>query len=1140
MGSIRRALLTFLFIFGPLSLAHLSAQGGSSGIISGTVTDASGAVVPNAKVEIKSTETGVSDTLTTTSAGDYYSPPLHPGMYQVTVTQAGFQVSQSSPLQLTVDQKARVNITLQAGSTSETIQVNTSSVELNTDTAEISTTITSKQVLDLPINSRNFASLLFLSPGVVQTGGESGGNNGTSSAKGNGAISINGNRSSSNQYLIDGMYNNDTVYQTPAISPSIDAVQEFKTQSGAYSAEFGGSANQVNISFRSGGNAYHGTAFEFLRNDAFDAKSRYDDPTARKPLLRQNQFGYTLGGPITIPHVYHGRDKTFFFANYEGIRLHSVYQVRSTVPTQAELGIGTPNGAAIIPQSAVDGGVCPTATYANCDNTGLLNPFASYSRFAQDGSGNYIIPDSAISNFARVSRTHIPVPNSTLVQNGVLRNYVANLGTPTVGNQQNYRIDQNFGKKDSIYFRYSRAEFIVTTAGVGLLPEGQQSTPSEQTSYVGQYTRLFTPNLINQVRVGYLSSYNAVLGNAGNLADINKLGLTGLYTLTAPTYPQIGFTANTGNLATFGGAAVNNPEVFDQPTYDATDILTLTRGHHTIGLGGEYRNLTLNDGGNASTGGINFDGQFSNSHIGDFLLGTYQNANVAVPTPYSTPGDVGTVVHIKHYFIAGFIKDDWKANQRLTMNLGVRYDFNSAPYNENNHFGWFDPTGPGYLRVADPALISSGIGGSIYKYAGGRTAYNAQKLTFAPRIGFSFLVTPSTVLRAGFGLYFDSSEDSETRQFAEFYPYSVRQNLNGARTYTSTAAPTTLTSALFPAITSIAPVDPSQLGFLLTQLNQKKNPYIEAYNLSLERSLGARTKLELDYVGNVGRHLEGRNNINQPFAYNPAAPTSVAARTPFSNFGGTIIVDQFAYPSNYNAFNGIVQTQRGGLTLLAAYTWSKSMDLKSASAGVDGDSAGWVAAQDPHNEAAEYARSGYDVGQRVVLSFVDELPIGKGKKLDLHNSVANAVLGGFQLNGIATFQGGFPFSVNANDNSGLNGPGYSERANVVGNPTLPRGQRSAAKWFNTAAFSQPGYALYGNSGRNIVRAPGLNNLDLSAFKNFDIFERLRAQFRLESFNTLNHVQLGAPSSNVTSSSFGTINYTRIPGRIVQLGAKIIF
>ena len=1130
---------TAMTIFTPLSLL---AQGGSSGVITGIVTDPTGAVVSGASVQVTNTETGIVETLRTTGSGDYTSPPLHPGHYQVTVSMSGFEISKSNVLTLTVDQRARVDLGLKTGSITDTVTVDTSTANLTTDSSEISTTITSKQVLDLPINNRNFVSLLFLTAGVVQTGGESGGSNGSqSSAKGNGAISINGNRSSSNQYLIDGMYNNDTVYQTPAISPSIDAVQEFKAQSGAYSAEFGGSANQINISFRSGTNAYHGTAFEFLRNDAFDAKSRFDSATARKPLLRQNQFGYTLGGPIVIPKLYNGRDKTFFFANFEGIRIHQTYQVQTIVPTQAELGIGTPNNAAIIPQSAVDGGVCPTAT-ATCDNTHLLNPLAGYSRFAQDSAGNYIIPDSAISNYGRVVRSHIPVPNANVIQTAgsLAKNYVGSLATPTVGNQQNYRIDQTFGKHDSAYFRYSRAEYIVTSAGVGLLPEGQDLQPSEQTSYVGQETHIFNSSLLNQARVGYLSSYNATIGVAGDPTQIAALKFTGLYQLASTPFVETTFGNNVGSLSTFGGAANNDPSLFDQPTYEYSDILTLTRGRHTISVGGEYRTLTLNDGGNANLGLITFDGQFSNSHIGDLLLGTYQTAQGTSPTPYSTAGDAGTIVHIKHNFLAAFIKDDWKATQRLTLNYGIRYDFNSAPYNENLHYGYFDQTGPGYLDVADNALITSGIGGSVYKYAGGQSAYAAQKLTFAPRFGFSFLTDKNTVLRGGYGVYFDSSEDSETRQFAEFYPYSVRQNLVYARNYTNPASPLGLADSLYPAITTIGPVTSANLGFLLTQSNKKKNPYVQSYNLSLERSIGSRSKIEMDYVGNVGRHLEGRNNVNQPFEYNPANPTSVAARTPFSNFGPTIIVDSFSYPSNYNAFNLIGQTQKGGATLLAAYTWSKSLDLKSASAGVDGDSAGWVSAQDPHNEAAEYGPSGYDVGQRLVVSLVDDLPLGKGKALDLHNKVANAVLGGFQVNAIATFQGGFPLSVNATDNSGLNGPVYAERANINGVGNLPRGQRNASRWFNTSAFSNPAPGTYGNSGRNIIRGPGIENFDISAFRNVAIFDRLTAQFRVESFNTLNHVQYSNPDSQVNDANFGTIQGTRIPGRIVQLGAKLIF
>lgn len=1118
----------------------LFGQGGADGTILGVVTDTTGALVPKASVEVMNVGTGVTHTTITNDSGEYSIPSLHPDEYRVTLMMSGFQASVAT-ITLLVGQHARVDVTLKPGQVTDTVTVGTSNTLLDTDTSEISQTISAHQVVDLPLNNRNFISLLFLSSGAVMTGGEAGGNT-VSAAKGSGAISINGGRSASNQYLIDGMYNNDTDKQTPAISPSVDAIQEFKLQSGAYSAEFGGSANQVNISFRSGTNSFHGTGFEFIRNDAFDARSDFQQ--GPNPLLRQHQFGYTLGGPIFIPKVYNGRDKSFFFANYEALRIHQDQINAKNVPTQAELGIGTPNGAALIPQSAVDGFVCP-ASNTNCtppNPVPLVNPNAGFTPFATDGNGNYIIPASQFSNFGNQVRTHLPVPIATFTNSsGNTFNYLAKLSNPIVGNQQNYRFDQNLGTKNALYFRYSIAEYIVTGGGdPGLLPEGQTNDISQQTSYAGGYSRTFSSNLINQLRFGYLRTDNSHHGVAAPQAQITNLKFTGLYPLTSTPYVEVGWSTDPGNLTTFGGSANNDPNVFDQPTYDMSDSVTINHGKHTITAGVGYRTLTLNDGGGASVGYVTFDGQFSNSHIGDLLLGNYQNAQNNSPTPFSTPGDLGVYVHVKHWFISPFVQDDWKVSQRVTLNLGMRYDFNSVPYNTNNHYSWFDPTGPGYLLVSDNSLITQGLGSGIYKYAGGRTPTGAQKIDFAPRVGFAFRPTDRTVIRGGYGIFFDASEDSETHQFAGFYPYNVRESLSYSKNTGAGQA-----DALWPAVTTTRPVNSaSDLGFLFTQAITKHNPYVHEYDLSLERELGRATKAEVSYTGNLGRNQIGRGNANQPFPYDPAHPTSVAARTPYPNFpaGGVLLVDEWNNRSNYNALNAKIEANTHGLNLLAAYTWSKSMDTKSAAAAIDGDSAGWQGGQDVHNQAAEYARSGYDVGQRLVVAFVDDIPIGKGKLLDMHNRVLNGVFGGFQLNGVATFQGGFPFSVNGSDGSGLNGgSNYAERANVSGNPALSHSARSAKRWFNTSAFSNPAPGLYGNSGRNILREPGVNNWDMSAFKNVGFFDRVTAQFRIESFNTFNHVILGGADSNVNDiNTFGTISGTRIPGRIVQLGGKIIF
>jgi hypothetical protein len=393
-----------------------------------------------------------------------------------------------------------------------------------------------------------------------------------------------------------------------------------------------------------------------------------------------------------------------------------------------------------------------------------------------------------------------------------------------------------------------------------------------------------------------------------------------------------------------------------------------------------------------------------------------------------------------------------------------------------------------------------------------------------------------TVIRGGTGIFFDSSEDSETHQMNDFYPWSMRGN------YTASVATHTLLNAdnSFPALpTTLSPVTPSLLSFLLIQMNQKSDPYLLQWDVSIERQLASRLKGEINYTGNKGTHLMTRQNFNQDYTLNPANPTPPADRVPYPNFGTSLLVDMWGTNSNYNSLNAKLEgTVPGGLTLLAAYTWSKMMDVKSAAAAVDGDVAGWASTLDPHNMARDYARSSYDVGNHFVMSFLYDLPVGKGHALSMHG--LNAVIGGWQLNGIATFQYGFPTSCAGTDNSLLNGEVYSQRCNVVGS-YLPSGfVQNSAHWFNTAAFVNPPIGVLGNEGRDILRQPGINNWDMSLFKNNKISEKLNVQLRLESFNTFNHLILGGADMGVTSPSFGVINGVRIPSRICQLGLKLIF
>jgi hypothetical protein len=490
---------------------------------------------------------------------------------------------------------------------------------------------------------------------------------------------------------------------------------------------------------------------------------------------------------------------------------------------------------------------------------------------------------------------------------------------------------------------------------------------------------------------------------------------------------------------------------------------------------------------------------------------------------------------------APYFQDEWKASRRLTVTLGVRYDYNFHPLEEQNHQGWWDEARGGGIITSDKTIFDRHLEGDVLTYAGGRTYGTVPRNVFAPRLGLAFrpFDNNKTVIRAGAGIFYDQAEVKE--QATSFsYPGG------GYTGYTAKPADGIYVdlSQTFPPLPPASPASVANgtLGFLWIQPAKRLNPYVEQWTFSIERELASNTKFEINYLGSHGLHLLGRENINQPYAYDSSHPLTVLERTPYPR-AGLVMNHLWDHYSHYNAMNVKVECSVNDMTLLAGYTWAKNMDVKSAPAGVAGDSAGWVGAMDPHDYRRDYARASYDATHRFVASMVYEVPVGRGKRLmGSTGKAANLVLGGWQVNGIVTYQTGFPFSVNASDPGGVNQT-FGNRANVSSDPTQGF-DKSISKWFNTSVFSQPsidipGQSGFGNSGRNLVEAPGISNFDLSAFKNIRLTERLRWQIRFEAFNAFNHAQFGYPDASVNSPTFGVISSAR-PGRIIQYGTKLIW
>jgi hypothetical protein len=1178
-----------LFILGTARLVY--GQGGDVGSIVGTVTDPTGAAVASAKVQVANIATNITKEITTSDSGNFTVPYLRPGVYRVTVEAAGFDKSVVDNISLVVAQERRVDVALKVGAVTTQVEVSAGALALDTDSAAVSQVVSKTQVEELPLNGRNFLNLLFITAGAVQTVGEQGQ---MRQGAGN-AISINGGRPESNNYTLDGLANTDTALNTPAVILSQDAIQEFKVQSETYSAEFGFSANQVNLVSRSGGNDIHGSVFYFGRNDALDAITIVPNPlpsqaAPTKAELRQNQFGFVASGPVYIPKFYNGRNKTFWLVNYEGWRIKNGTNIGATDPSLAELGGDF---------SAYSATLFPYGT-AKC-TTQLTKNLPCLPIDPQTGQpfpGNKI-PSSRFSKLATQALAANIFPNATNCRdsgNGdpTSCSVATRTTLPNNTNQQTYKVDQNLGRYGSVGFRYTKASYSNENAGTTSIPFGLNIFTQDSTSWAVSHTISLGQRNINTFRFGRLEA-TAIQG-ATPISDANiaALGLSGIFT-TLPNYgkgfPTIGFQSFSGS----AGSPGNNPTYSNIPMWQFSDSVSMIRGRHTITVGFDYRkwvqrrNLSSNFLGsygfnntlvlqNSANGSCTTPSRLcgTGNAVADFLLGYYSGASTFQPGPFSDPKIAGNLNQFHFLYTAPYVQDDWKVTSKLTVNLGLRWDYRSVPTETHDKMFWINRQNTaGGLCFADKILLTDGIapaGNGFYDYCGRNNPADGSKKPFAPRIGFAFrpFGGNKTVIRGGYGIYWDSSETREIDDSGDLYPFVTRTNLSPG-TQTPAVAPK-LTDNLYPALSALKPATIGEQGaqFIAVIISETpRNPYVQQWSLSVQRDLGWNTVLELNYVGNKGTHLLDRSNINQPVPVTDPAFCNIAAnvntgdcpansRKPYAHFSGTITLDSLwqGY-SNYNAGNVTVNHHGRDLAFLSVYTWAKSLDDKSAAAGI-GATNGFNGHLNDHNPALDYGRSDFDVNHRFVNSVIYQLPFGRGKShLSGASKLADLAVGGWQVSAVTTFQKGFPFSPLTNDPFFLM-TAFNARPNIVSGCNPNSGfQKSPTEWFNTACFTQPLAGTFGDAGRNILRGPGINNWDIAFAKTFNFTERVGLQIRVETFNSFNHTQFGVdPGSALAASSgpgtgavsdnfqdatgrFGQIINART-AREVQLGARLTF
>ncbi len=1159
MKAVRQAvligtLLTFLLgMAGPLNAQTATGQ------ITGTVKDSSGAVIPQVKVTALNQLTGMSRSTTAGDSGDYVFPLLPLGVYSVTAEKQGFQLAKRSDIQLNVADIIRVDLVLQVGAVTQTVEVKAAAVSLDTESSAVTQLIGQRQVSDLPLNSRNFTDFLLLGAGAVDT------HNGEQTAmrqdKG-GSYSINGARPTGLNYTLDGIINTDVALNTPAVILSQDAIQEFKEQSATYSAQYGFSANQVDIISKSGTNELHGSVFEFLRNDALDARNPFAPSV---PSLRQNQFGYVAGGPVYLPKVYDGRNKTFWMANFEGWRIRRGNILQGLVPDPAQL-TGNFAGAAL-----------PAFGTPDCTDQLAKN----LPCMPVDPTTGQPFPSDQMnpSNFSRLAKETLslkmfPVPNCDPAVCGG-NNFKQLVTVPTNMNQQSYKVDQDLGRFGRVFGRLTFSHYDTTTLGTLTLPDGNNTFVETERSWMISHTITFAGRNVNNFRFGRLGATANQCGVPVTQSLVDAVGLQGVFQNLpdcARSYPG---PFGIGNYSGVGGP-VNDTTLSYIPTWEFADDFSMVRGKHTFTMGADYRRWVQNRNLAADfLGTFNYrnDTILTNgtgcptlycgtgNAVADFLLGYYSSTQVYQPAPFSKPGVAGNLNQYHFQYFAPYFQDDWKVTPRLTLNLGLRWDFRTIPYEQSNKMGWLDPSIPGGgLCIADQSLVTKGIApeGSMYRYCGRHNPSPNPLKPFAPRFGFAWrpFGGEKTVVRGGYGIFFDSAEGREIDDSGDIYPYEVRSQLTPA-TQPVAAAPK-LTDQLYPAFGALEPVTPDKLSFIAVIISeQPHNPYVQQWSLSVQRELAPNTTLEVNYLGNKGTHLLTRNDIAQALA--PSDPNFCSAqdasgnyinlnngdcpvntRRPYPNFTGVYINSEWRGISSYNAANVKLERRTSALTMQAVYTWSKSLDNKSAAAGIGNAAIGWDGFMDNHKPQLDYGRSDFDVGQRFVTNFIYALPVGRGQRyMSTINKAADAVLGGWRVGGIYVAQLGFPISVYGEDPFGLLNVvfGSGNRANLVGNPNGPK---SVQEWFNTSAFAQSLPAHFGTSGRNIVRGPGRNDWDMNLAKTFTFTERLRLEFRAEAFNLFNHPQYGYPDATITDASYGQITGTSVDAREIQFGLKLIF
>jgi hypothetical protein len=1085
-----RSLTLLILLLPALTLAQFD-----SATVLGTVTDGSGGVVSGAKVALDNVETGIKQTATTDQQGNYQFLNVKIGAYRVSAEATGFKTALADTFTVTVNARQRVDMTLQVGTVTESVVVSGAASALETDNSSRGTVVSTQQIVNLPLNGRSYADLALLAPGVRKSG---------ISTSRDASFNVNGMRSSLNNFVVDGVDNNsygtsNQGFSNQVVQLSPDAVQEFRIETSNYSAEFGRAGGGViNATIRSGTNQFHGAAWEFMRNTKLNATGFFKPVNNEKPVLIQNQFGAALGGPVV-------KEKAFFFVDYEGYRRVSKRIMFASLPTANER------------QGIFSGPI--------------RNPYTG--EVYQNG----VVPANAITPFARDVLQGLPATNLP----GTSNNFQSQPRATNNTDKGDARYDHYFTSAITGFVRYSHRlmenlEPPSISGPSGGDANGNVRVLNQQVAFGSNFT--LSPTSLLEFRMGISKTEGGKFP-----LFVGEEGVGQRYGFpNVPSDPRYtgGIYRQGVNGYTAFGVQSSNPQFQNPSVVNPKVNFSKIAGRHSLKAGYEYQAINTDiDDFNPKYGSDNYAGRFSQvpgtptsnqQFLADFMFGARSQYNL----------NNALIVNYRQRMHFLYLQDDFKVSPKLTLNLGLRYEFATPQYEAQNRISNFDPVTNTVLQAKD---------GSIFD----RALIKPDRNNWAPRFGLAYSITDKTVIRSGYGIsYIHFNRLGGENLLA----YNLPHVLN---VVVDQLAPVVANGKSLCTSLDQRPLDcfrPTQQGYsngllsleninplaVRTNYIPHDNPtgYSQSWHLTVQRELGAGFVFDVGYTGTRGVNLMILGDYNQAQPNNPGENTSLQSRRPIPNFGFIQVALGAGY-LNYHALQAKIEKRySNGLYLLNSFTWSKAIDNAS----------GHLEAQNGDNSRVNFADlrnekglSGYDQPFNNTTAVTYELPLGRSRKWgsDWH-PVADAVLGGWRLVAINTATSGLPVNLSYNPASQFQVSGApTYRPNITGDPLMPEGQRTAQRYLNPATVAIPTDPSrpFGNAGRNNVRAPRFDQLDLGLHKDFRITESHRLEFRAEAFNALNRTNFSAPVSNRSANNFGTITGTN-PAREVQFALKYLF